>query len=106
MNFAVVFPELDRASHILWEDKEKLFNHYFSIDKAIGKLIPYLKNFVICSDHGFIDWKTSYEKGWTRFSGEKRKGDHSPNAIGISDLNIPETISELGKFILNRVSPK
>ncbi len=97
---AVVFPETDRAQHMLWHKPELLLKHYQSIDRALAKLMPYLEkqDFLILSDHGFTDAEETRRNGWDTVRANQT-GGHHPDGIAIAKRQPPAKVSEICAFI-------
>ena len=86
--FITVFTALDHISHFYW-GSEKIVEWYKKVDKLVGKLLKLADKFIIISDHGFCSWEKSKVHTLPEKTKDGRKiaGDHSPEAIVITNLD-------------------
>ena len=104
---AAVFSEPDRAQHIFWDRKEKVLEHYKSVDSALSALIPKIsgKEFLILSDHGFTDASETRRNGWDEVR-PNQTGGHHPSGIAISNRSPPRKVTEVCSFIEKALGEK
>jgi len=106
---AVVFPHIDKLSHVLYNRREIIERAYIETDRYLEKLFQTIGDDYsvwIISDHGMTDVETSFRLG---ISGEKKGkkgfyGDHHPDGIFLTpekiDLTNPIYVTDIAPLIL------
>ncbi len=79
-----VYTALDKLSHLHWGEAI-LVDYYEKVDRAIGKLLPYDREVIIISDHGFCDYDAAPIRTLPKKTPKGEiKGDHHPDAVVIT----------------------
>lgn len=91
--FVVCYTALDKLSHLHWGE-DVMVEFYQKVDNALGKLLPYDKELMVISDHGFCDYDSAPIRTLpSKTPKGKIKGDHHPEAIVIK-RNIEHPIEQ------------
>jgi predicted AlkP superfamily phosphohydrolase/phosphomutase len=102
--FAVVYPSIDRASHLFW-GTEKVLTRYKAADNALASLLEHIKgDFMIVSDHGFQSMEQAVIQGCEDQLDRSRTGGHHPEGIVICNFaGRPKELIEVTPTIYRRL---
>jgi len=101
--FAVVFPSIDRASHLYW-GTEKVLTRYKKADQALSILLDNIQgDFMIISDHGFQTMEQAAIHQHENQLDRSRKGGHHPDGIIICNFEPkPKELMDITPSIYRR----